>query len=570
MFALLGSILTFAITIAFFIEMPVSAVPSYLLIDNLSRFILLSIGLFGSLTVLYSIKYMEAASRLREYYTYVLWTIGAACGAVLANDLILLLVFWGFLGLTLYLLIGMGGPQSSDAAKKTFIIVGGSDCLMILGVGIIWLLTNTFQMNRISINLINSANLATIAYLCLAIAAFAKAGVMPVHSWIPDCADSAPVSVTAFLPASLDKLLGIYLLARISMNLFIMNKAMGIVLLAIGSITIVAAVMMALIQHDLKKLLAYHAVSQVGYMVIGIGTGNPLGIAGGLFHMLNHAIYKSCLFMGGGAVEHKTKTTDINRLGGLARVMPITFISFLVAAFAISGIPPFNGFFSKWMIYQGLLNMGKEGDKLWIIWLVAAMFGSALTLASFMKLLHAIFLGQSNRISVLKDEVPWTMWLPMVILAGLCVIFGVFAFSTAMNMFILPAVPGVAFLGFWRPGVATLLIVVGLIMGGIVYLLGPPKSVREDNPFTCGEELPREYRVSGVDFYRSIQEMGFLKSIYKKAEANIFDIYEQGKTLVFLLTRRLRRLHSGILPVYLIWCLMGMIFLFFALWEGGW
>ena len=134
------------------------------------------------------------------------------------------------------------------------------------------------------------------------------------------------------------------------MNLFTISRPMSIFLMAIGSFTIVAAVMMALIQHDLKRLLGYHAVSQAGYMVLGIGTGSIIGIAGGLFHMLNNAIYKHGLFLSGGAVEKKVGTTDLGRLGGLSRFMPISFVTCLIASLAISGVPPFNGFFSKWMI----------------------------------------------------------------------------------------------------------------------------------------------------------------------------------------------------------------------------
>ena len=112
-------------------------------------------------------------------------------------------------------------------------------------------------------------------------------------------------------------------------------------------------------------------------MVLGIGTGNPIGIAGALFHMLNNAIYKSCLFLTGGSVQHKTGTTNLDKLGGLAKLMPITFTACLIAALSISGVPPFNGFVSKWMIYQGIVELGREGSKLWVIWLAAAMFGSA-------------------------------------------------------------------------------------------------------------------------------------------------------------------------------------------------
>ncbi len=562
--AIFGSLITFALIISIFLITP-QPVLEYLILDNLSRFILLAIGLFGSLITLYSLKFMTANSRLNEYYCYILWTIAAASGVVLANNLILLLIFWGFLGLTLYLLIGMGGAKASDASKKAFIIVGGSDCLMILGIGILWFLSGTFQMDKINISLINQATaLPVIAFLCLIIAAFAKAGAMPFHTWIPDCAEKAPIPVTAFLPASLDKLLGIYLLARIAMNLFVMNKAMGTVLLVVGAITIIAAVMMALIQHDLKRLLGYHAVSQVGYMLLGIGTGTPIGIAGGLFHMLNNAIYKNCLFLCGGAVEHKTGTSNLDKLGGLAKAMPITFVTCLVGALSISGVPPFNGFVSKWMVYQGVIELGKQGGRVWIIWLVAAMFGSALTLASFMKLIHATFLGQGakEQRSKGRNEVHWTMWLPMVVLAGLCVIFGVFAYRTVLSKFILPAIPNVSFIGFWQPGLAMFLIILGLIIGGIIYLLGRPKAIREDTPFMGGEIIPEEHRVTGVDFYQTIQEMTLFKVIYKKAEAKLFDIYDQGKRGVFFFTKKLQALHSGILPLYLIWCLLGMTILF--------
>ena len=341
--ALIGSLATLGLTIWLFSIKNQFPAGGLFLIDNLSGFILPAIGLFGFLITLYSLKYMAGKDRLREYYTYILWTIGASFGVVLANNLILLLVFWGFLGLTLYLLIGIGGPRAAPAAKKTFIIIGGSDALMLLGIVLIWLRVGPET---------------SIFSLGMDIAAFAKAGAMPFHTWIPDMAKTAPLSVTAFLPASLDKLLGIYLLARISMNLFVMNQTMGLVLLIVGAVTIIAAVMMALVQHDLKRLLSYHAVSQVGYMVLGIGTLNPVGMAGGIFHMLNHAIYKGCLFLCGGAVEHRAKTTDLAKLGGLSKFMPITFVACVVAALSISGIPPLNGFVSKWMIYQGIIEVG--------------------------------------------------------------------------------------------------------------------------------------------------------------------------------------------------------------------
>ncbi|MBU1125171.1 MAG: hypothetical protein KKC84_04020, partial [Candidatus Omnitrophica bacterium] len=396
-------------------------------IDALNRFVFWAIGLFCLLTTIYSLRLIKK-SRF-QYYFWIFLTALVSMATVLANNFLLLLVLWGFLGVALYILVSMG-KDAAATAKKTFIIVGGSDVFMLLGVGIIYYLTGSFQMDAIKLEL--NSGLAVSAYLCLAVACFAKAGAMPFHSWIPDCAEDAPLPVVAYLPASLDKLLGIYLLARISLDVFVMNDVMNIVLMLVGAFTIIAAVMMALVQHNMKRLLGYHAVSQVGYMVLGIGTGTPLGIAGGLFHMLNHAIYKSCLFFTSGNVEYRTSTVELDRLGDLAKVMPLTYISCLIASLAISGVPPFNGFVSKWMVYQGLFNQLSEASfalRITILFcVVAAMFGSGLTLASFMKLLHAVFLGRvSNTKRADVKEVNWMMWLPGIALVIICVLFGVFA-----------------------------------------------------------------------------------------------------------------------------------------------
>ncbi|MFH1552305.1 MAG: proton-conducting transporter membrane subunit [Candidatus Omnitrophota bacterium] len=540
-------------------------------IDYLSGFIGIFVGVFSLLVALYSIGFMRGRKGLLRYYTYILLTFLASLGVVFSNNLILLIVFWGFLGLLLYLLIGFGERESTSyTAKKTFIIVGGTDAFMVLGLAIIWHIAGSLEMDKISIALTSKS--AVLAYLCLAAGAFAKAGAMPFHTWVPDVAEDAPTPVTAYLPASLDKLLGIYFLARISLDMFRMDTGMNIFLMVVGSFTIVAAVMMALIQHDMKRLLGYHAVSQVGYMVLGIGTGNPIGIAGGLFHMLNHAIYKSCLFLSGGAVEKKAGTTNLDRLGGFARMMPVTFVTFLIAAFSISGVPPFNGFASKWMVYQGIIETAKHGDKLWVIWLVAAMFGSALTLASFMKLVHTVFLGQPsagdrNPEAGIKEIGP-TMWIPTVILAALCVIFGVFAYQVPLKMFIFPSLGGgMAFTGIWNSGLATFLVILGIIIGFLIYLAGSAFKTRTAEPFVGGEILERQpnMRVSGTEFYETIREIGILKAIYSLAEKKVFDIYEVGVKGTLAFNKVLRYIHNGILLTYLAWCLLGMIVLFYFL-----
>ena len=226
---------------------------------------------------------------------------------------------------------------------------------------------------------------------------FTKAGAFPFHTWVPDYAKYAPASSSAYLPASLDKLLGIYFLARITTGMFIMNEWLTLLLLSAGVISIITAVMMALVQHNYKRLLGFHAVSQVGYMILGFGLGSMIGVAAGLFHMINNALYKSGLFLSAGCVEYRTGKEDIDDLGGLSKAMPLTFIATLIFAMSISGVPPFNGFASKWMIYQGIIEFGSGtgiANKLWVVWLGLAVLGSALTLASFIKLIGGIFLGR--------------------------------------------------------------------------------------------------------------------------------------------------------------------------------
>ena len=545
--------------------------PQLFKFDSLANFVGIFVGLFSLLIILYSVGAMRRGSGLVRYYSYIILTLIASLGAVFSNNLVLFMVFWGFLGLLLYLLIGFGQKKNTSyTAKKTFIIIGGSDAFMLLGLALIWRISGTLQMDKMSIAL--SSKPAMWAYLCFAAGAFAKAGAMPLHTWIPDTAEDAPTVVTAYLPASLDKLLGIYFLVRISQDMFQMNMAMNTLLMAVGSFTIVAAVMMALIQHDLKRLLGYHAVSQVGYMLLGIGTANPIGIAGGLFHMLNHAIYKSCLFLSAGAVEKKAGTTNLEKLGGFAKHMPITFVTFLIASFAISGVPPFNGFASKWMIYQGVIETAKNGGHLWIVWLVAALFGSALTLASFMKLIHTVFLGQpSDEAKALNHrvrEVGPTMWIPTVILAGLCIIFGVFAYRIPLNLFIFPSLGmNVVFSGIWKASLATVLIFAGIIAGIVIYLLGRATNTRETEIFVGGETL-KEYpqmRVSGTKFYNTVQDIGLLGNIYRLAKDKAFDLYEVSKKITFGFNKILSYTHNGVLSTYLAWCLLGMGVLFWIL-----
>ncbi|MFA4990969.1 MAG: proton-conducting transporter membrane subunit [Candidatus Omnitrophota bacterium] len=559
-FSLVTSLYLLAASIRIFLKAPIEA--DFLYVDSLSRFIALGIGFFGALVTLYSTRSMSSYKDVSSYYACVIWTIGISLLASVSNNVILLIAAWGFLGLLLYTLINVSGARSAAISKKTLIIVAGSDGFMILGFALLWRITGSLSLSGIRVEIDNP--LSFWAFLFIAIGAFAKAGAMPFHSWIPDTAKEAPITVTAFLPASLDKLLGIYLLARLVMNVFVLDNFSRALLMIIGVITIMAGAMAALVQNDFKKLLSFCAISQVGYIVLGIGTGSVIGLAGGLFHMVNHAIYKSCLFLSCGNVEYRANDSDLDRLGGFAKMMPLSFMTALTAFFAMSGIPPFNGFFSKWMIYQALVEKGSEGGVLWIFCLVAAMFGSGLAVAASVKLINGVFLGPRKH--GLAREVPWQMWLPVVILAVLCIVFGVFAYIVPLRYLIIPVLPGgLAFIGAWPSIKAALFLLTGLGAGVLICFMGNFKGVRESPPYIGGEEISDEMRLSGTEFYNTVKEHGMLRGIYKKAETGFFDIYEQGKNITLGFGRFFQYLHNGVLPTYLVWALLGMMGLFLFL-----
>jgi len=547
---------------------------------TLNRFLLLFAMGIGLGIVLYSLPTRPTEPGM--YYGAVLLALGASAGILLAGHLLWLVIFWEIATVALYLLITSGGPQCRFAATKSFVMIAVSDACLLLGVVMIWVLSaagagtgRTFVIASLDVPTDNGWGIA--AFLLVMTAAITKAGAMPLHTWVPTAGQDSPASVMALLPAALDKLLGIYLLVLMVTQLFVLQAgALTLVLAVIGSATILLAVMVAMVQHNVKKLLSYHAVSQVGYMILGIATLTPIGIAGGIFHLLNNAIYKCCLFLCAGAVEKQTGTAELDELGGLGNRMPWTFLACIVAALSISGIPPLNGFASKWMVYQGVMTMGRDqagaGATLWPAWLAAAMFGSALTLASFVKILHSIFL--SRRPSHLDNvhEAPAAMVVPMLVLAGLCVVFGV-AYFIPVDYFIGPVtglsttVESPAWLGLWDAPLATALLLVGMIVAaGILLISMRTRTVRSVPTWSCGEVQPNDQMVvPGTHFYKTVSSLQPLRCLYRLQEKGWFDPYAYGDVIGSAVGRFLRWLHSGVLNTYLTWVVVGLLVILYVL-----
>ncbi|MCX6777467.1 MAG: proton-conducting transporter membrane subunit [Candidatus Micrarchaeota archaeon] len=236
------------------------------------------------------------------------------------------------------------------------------------------------------------------------------------HTWMPEAYSSAPSPVSMLL-IGVKYGAGLYVLLRILSVIFGFVGTSWLLIL-IGLVTMVVGVTMAMVQVDFKRMLSYHAISQLGYMVLAFGLGTPLGLVGCLFHVFNHVIYKGMLFLTAGSVYHRTGTLDVNRMGGLAKVMPFTALAFAIGALSISGVPPFNGFASKWVIYNATFQVNP-------LLTAISLLVSALTLASYVKVFHAVCLGTGQATAGIR-EVPLPMLLPMLLLALACVLVGLF------------------------------------------------------------------------------------------------------------------------------------------------
>ncbi len=547
---------------------------------HFNAFTLLWINIFGLLISLYSIIKMAGHLRVKEYYFYLFLTIAFANGSILADNFVVLLMFWEGLLLTLYGFITLGNTENTQrTATKAFIINGFCDFCMIFGIALLWYLTGKASLSEISHEPVRATGLYLLSFIMIMIGALGKGGAMPFHTWIPDAAIDAPVSFMAFLPGALEKLLGIFLLTRISVELFVIKDTpASMILMIIGSITIVLAVLMALIQKDYKKLLSFHAISQYGYMVLGIGTALPIGIIGGIFHMLNNAIYKSGLFMIAGAVEHRTGTTEMKKLGGLKDEMPITAICYLILAAAISGIWPLNGFVSKELVVHSAYETG------FVIFAIAGWVGAIFTFLSFLKAGHSIFLGpRSKELPKIKEaESPFL--IPMIVLAVLCVVFGIYNYIPFKYFFepileMHPEAMGHHYefsahaLDLINPVAAVSIFM--LLIGLVIHLYGWNKAEK------------RAYMASEV-----IHRLPVLSTLYDWSEARFFDMYEQGikflrglahilyvaidrpidyfyeKTVTLTgqaFTKILQYAHNGHYANYLAWCIAGLIIIVYVI-----
>ncbi|MCM8782651.1 MAG: monovalent cation/H+ antiporter subunit D family protein [Candidatus Omnitrophica bacterium] len=390
-----------------------------MVLDGLSSFILMSVNLVSFLVCLYSVSYMNKYTDKYRFYSLFMLMLAGMNGVIVTGDLFNLFVFLEIASISSYALVAFGTEAEELEASFKYAIMGSvASSFILLGIALLYSYTSTLNMADMGSVLLSRGNSLLVNFISvLFLMGFGlKAALVPFHAWLPDAHPSAPASISAMLSGVLIKVLGVYALMRIYFNILGINNIILSIFMFLGAASMLVGVILALGQWDFKRLLAYHSISQIGYIILGIGLGSPLGILAGLFHLFNHSIFKSLLFLNSGAVAYRLGTRDLQDMGGLKERMPTTANTNLVASLSIAGIPPFNGFFSKFLIIVACIQSRQ------IIYGICAVIASILTLASFMKVQKYAFFGKLNKKWQDIKEVPGIMQLSMVVLAVLCLV----------------------------------------------------------------------------------------------------------------------------------------------------
>lgn len=548
-------------------------------IDTLSWFFAIAVAGIGFLSILFSLEYMRRYERLNYYYFMMLFVNAAMLGIVFSADFLSFYIFWEIMSWSTYLLISYKGGKAVAAGLKYIIMSVAGSLAMLFAIVSLYTSYGTLGISNLA-SLLQIASPRYILFLLLmfVIGFGIKNAIWLLHTWLPDAYTEAISPFSAVLSGMLTRM-GIYgflLIMYTILGLNILYKlGYGIlnfnyILSWIGAITIIIPTFTALLQDDAKKLLAWHGIGQGGYMILGIGIATSLGIAGGIFHTLNHAIYIVLLFFAVGAIEHQTRgVRDLNELGGLIKKMPVTFIGALAGISGLIGIPLTNGFVSKWLIYKTLIMENYP------FLAFAALIGTWGTILSVYKFLHNIFLGQLPEKYANVKEVPWTMQLPMIILILAVILFGILpgiplkVISGIEKSFgIEPVSTGI----FGMPkeiGELNMISILAavLVAGVVVYLLfslsAKSRRVDQYDSYAAGSFVPKDRYQFSVRFY---------DQAYRIIEAYLRDVVDDfyywlvGKSRSFF--QVVRQVYTGNVNTYALYILLFLAFLIFV--KLGW
>ncbi len=384
----------------------------YLVVDGLSVFMSIVSSFIGMLIVLYSVGYIAHEENQSEYYLMVLLFIGSMMGLVYSANLIFMYLFWEITAICSWRLVGFYRDKIHILrADKTFLVTFGGAVIMLFGFIQIYNQTQSFNIMDMRGTLIPGS-----AVLLILFGMFAKSATVPIQTWLPD-AGVAPSTVTALLHAAVLVKIGVYAYARIFNYTFVIPEGWQIAIPILAVISSLVAAGAATVEYDLKRILAYSTVSQIGYIFLGLSVMEPTAVTGAILYLLMHGLAKAGLFLCAGIIEHNTHTKDIRQLGGLIKTMPITAIVFIISAFSVIGIPPLGGFFSKFLVILGTVKSGN-------FWLAAlALFTAVMTAFYMFRVFNMVFLGAAK---IQAKEGTNSMLFVVIVLAILSLLAGIF------------------------------------------------------------------------------------------------------------------------------------------------
>jgi len=404
-----------------------------MVLDGFTAFMLVTVNLIAFIIAIFSINYMEHFTSKWKFYTLFLLMLAGINGVVVTGDIFNLFVFLEIASVASYALVAFGTEkQELEAAFKYAVMGTVASLFILLGIVFLYSFTSTLNMADMAHVLAQkgASNIILMVSVLFLMGFGLKAALVPFHAWLPDAHPAAPAPISAMLSGILIKSLGVYALCRIFYSVIGITPNISSILMFLGALSMVVGVFLAIGQWDLKRLLAYHSISQIGYVILGIGLGTPLGILGGLFHLFNHSVFKSLLFLNSGSVEYSTGTRDLKKMGGLMSKMPVTGTTGLIASMSIAGIPPFNGFWSKLIIIIAAVQAGRMGYAFW------AVLASVLTLASFMKVMRYAFFGSLKEKWEKVKEVPIFMKTALTALALICLVGGALLMPGVREIFL--------------------------------------------------------------------------------------------------------------------------------------
>jgi len=557
------------------------------LVDPISSLMLLVVTVVGFLVMLYSIGYMHHDRGLPRYYAELSLFLAAMTGLVLANNLLMFFLFWELVGVCSYFLIGFyyEKPSAASAAKEAFLVTRVGDILFLLGIFLYfsfyatagpnggWAANGFVFVNGSSPFLAaamgGNATVLTIAGLLILGGAAGKSAQFPLHVWLPDAMEG-PTTVSALIHAATMVAAGVYLLAVASLFLgFTATDQLAIV--AIGGFTTFFAATMAVVHTDIKRVIAYSTISQLGYMVLAVGAGFAMV---GLYHLFTHAFFKALLFLAAGSVIHAVGTQDLFKMGGLRKKMRVTSAAFLIGGLALAGIPPFAGFWSKDDVLASVYSQLGSHPLYWPFFLLAfaAVF---LTAYYIFRAWFLAFSGPTTRDPSLPEahEGPWVMQVPLLVLSAFAIGAGLFVFLPGFQSLLLGGA-GVAGIPpmYGTPDLLLSAASVGLGAAGIglawylwgngrVFVLSESSAAQPVRRLL----LNRYYFKAGYDWIGA-------SGVYTIARAaDFFDRYVidgtvRGFERIFAaLSDRLRRIQTGVVSDYAAYVIAGLLLVFLLL-----